>query len=172
MKKLMIVGFMALLAINANAQFGYGRNGRCGTGQNYPQRGNGNYQNYPNNNYPNSNGNGGYQNYPDENRYGNGHNNQIDYFQREARRRIADGVANGSLNSRESRRLLRNVEQIERKERYYWGDGFLDVRERQDLVNDLAYLDQSIWKERHDFDRQDYNNSERERNQYGDRFGN
>lgn len=93
-----------------------------------------------------------------DNRGGRGGNmgDRIDDFQREARRRIADGIAQGSINSREARNLMRDVERIERKEQIFWRDRILDPRERQELTRDLYALNREITHEKRDSERSTY----------------
>lgn len=114
--------------------------------------------------------------YPDNQRYENRNNyrnsGRLDDFQREARRRVADGIANGSISSREARQLLGQLEDIERKEQRYWRDGVLDPRERQELSQDLAYLERRIWREKRDFDPYTYEDYRNNRNCQQDRYGN
>ena len=81
---------------------------------------------------------------------------RIDSYQREARRQIAFGIENGRITSRESKRLLREVEQIEYKENRYKCDGVLDPRERKDLMEDLTVLNRWINREKRDGDRVTY----------------
>jgi hypothetical protein len=87
--------------------------------------------------------------------YGRGHN-KIDSYQREARRQIAWGIENGRITSRESKRLLREVEAIEHKENRYKRDGNLDPRERRNLMEDLAVLNRWINREKRDSERVTY----------------
>jgi hypothetical protein len=92
-----------------------------------------------------------------DNRYdGRNPYNRVDEFQRESRRRIAEGVARGLISSREARNLLRFAERIERKEQIFWRDGQLDRRERRDLVEDLAALNREITHEKYDGERSTY----------------
>lgn len=81
---------------------------------------------------------------------------RIDSYQREARRQIAWGIESGRITSRESKRLLREVEQIEYKENRYKRDGVLDPRERRDLMEDLTVLNRWINREKRDGDRVTY----------------
>ena len=90
-------------------------------------------------------------------RYGKGNlGDRIDDFQREARRRIADGIAQGSLTSREAKGLMRDAERIERKEQIFWRDRVLDPRERRELMDDLYALNREITKEKRDRERSPY----------------
>ncbi len=152
MKKSMIAVFFTFFVLNANAQWGR------------PNPYNRPRQPY---NSPHYDNHGGYKNQ----NYGD----RINDFQREARRRIADGIANGNISSREAKRLLQSVEQIEYKEQNFWRDGFLDPRERQELAADLAYLEQDIWREKHDRERSNYDDYRQGREYYRhspERFGN
>ena len=126
MRKLMIVAMLVAIAAVANAQRGN------------DTRGNDNGRYGRNDNY----GRGGYD--------------KIDSYQREARRQIAWGIESGRITSRESKRLLREVEAIEHKENRYKRDGNLDPRERKDLVEDLAVLNRWINREKRDGDRVTY----------------
>lgn len=111
-----------------------------------------------------------------DNNYGRNDNryDRIDSYQREARRQIAFGIETGRITSRESKKLLREVEKIEYKENRYKRDGVLDSRERKDLIEDLAVLNRWINHEKRDGDRityDDYNNRNgRYDNRYGGRY--
>lgn len=133
MRKLMIVAILVASAAVANAQRGYDRNDDA-----YGRRGNDNERYERNDNY----GKGGYD--------------KIDSYQREARRQIAWGIESGRITSRESKRLLREVEAIEYKENRYKRDGNLDPRERRDLMEDLTVLNRWINREKRDGDRVTY----------------
>lgn len=133
MRKLMIVAMLVASAAVANAQRGNDRNDDT-----YGRRGNDNGRYDRNDNY----GRGGYD--------------KIDSYQREARRQIAWGIESGRITSRESKRLLREVEQIEYKENRYKRDGNLDPRERRDLMEDLTVLNRWINREKRDGDRVTY----------------
>lgn len=99
---------------------------------------------------------------------------RIDSYQREARRQIAWGIESGRITSRESKRLLREVEQIEYKENRYKRDGMLDPRERRDLMEDLTVLNRWINREKRDGDRvtyEDFSRSNRgDGRRYDDRY--
>ena len=96
---------------------------------------------------------------------------RIDSYQREARRQIAWGIESGRITSRESKRLLREVEQIEYKENRYKRDGNLDPRERRDLIEDLTVLNRWINREKRDGDRVTYEDfSRNNRDRYDDRY--
>lgn len=137
----------------ANAQRGYDRNDDA-----YGRRGNENGRYDRNDNY----GRGGYD--------------KIDSYQREARRQIAWGIESGRITSRESKRLLREVEAIEYKENRYKRDGVLDPRERRDLMEDLTVLNRWINREKRDGDRvtyEDFSRGNRDRGdgrRYDDRY--
>jgi hypothetical protein len=98
-----------------------------------------------------------------DNRGGRGGNmgDRIDDFQREARRRIADGIAQGSISSREAKNLMRDVERIERKEQIFWRDRVLNPRERQELTQDLYALNREITHEKRDSERSTYDDYSR-----------
>ncbi|MEZ4900948.1 MAG: hypothetical protein R2822_03940 [Spirosomataceae bacterium] len=147
MKKIMIAAALTLVTfVAANAQWG----------NNSPNR-------RHDDRYDNR---GGY-----DNRYGRGNlGDRIDDFQREARRRIADGIARGSLTSREAKHLMRDVERIERKEQIFWRDRVLDARERRILVEDLAALNREITHEKRDNERSTYDDYGRNDQRYGRRY--
>ena len=88
--------------------------------------------------------------------------NRIGDFQREARQRIGDGISRGLITSREARHLMRQVDQIERKENFFWRDRQLDPREYRELMEDLTSLNREISREKRDRDTYDdygqYNN--------------
>ena len=150
MKKLVFAIAMILVAFgSANAQWGNNDHNR---------RNDDRYDNRRNDRdaYDNRGGynnRGGY-----DNRGGRGGNmgDRIDDFQREARRRISDGIAQGSLSSREAKHLMRDVERIERKEQIFWRDRVLDPRERQELTQDLYALNREITHEKRDSERSTY----------------
>ena len=137
MKKLVFAAAMILVAfVSANAQWGNNDRNRRYDDRHDDRR----------------DDRGGY-----DNRYGRGNmGDRIDDFQREARRRIADGIAQGSINSREARNLMRDVERIERKEQIFWRDRILDPRERQELTRDLYALNREITHEKRDSERSTY----------------
>ncbi len=142
MKKLVFAAALILVAIgSANAQWGNNDRDRR-----YDDR------------YDNRRDDRGY-----DSRYGRGGNmgDRIDDFQREARRRIADGIAQGSLSSREAKHLMRDVERIERKEQIFWRDRVLDPRERRELTNDLVALNSEITHEKRDRERSTYDDYSR-----------
>ncbi len=146
MKKLVFAVAMILAAFgSANAQWGNNDRDRR-----YDDR----YDNRRDDRgYGNRNDNRGY-----DSRSGRGGNmgDRIDDFQREARRRIADGIAQGSLSSREAKHLMRDVERIERKEQIFWRDRVLDPRERRELAADLTALNREITHEKRDNERSTY----------------
>ena len=71
-------------------------------------------------------------------------------LQREARTRIADGIAQGTLTSREAIRLLNEYDRIESKERRYLANRDLTRRETRELSHDLQKLIKGIRYERSD----------------------
>ena len=148
MKKLMIVAMLVASAIAADAQRGY--DNRSDRRENYQDRNDDRRDN-------------GYEKY-----------DRIDSYQREARRQIAKGIESGRITSRESKRLLREVEKIEYKENRYQRDGVLDPRERKDLVEDLSVLNRWINREKHDGDRityEDYGKGNGNSGRYDNRYG-
>ncbi len=86
----------------------------------------------------------------------------IQSMQREIRRKIAFGIESGSITSRESKHLLREVEKNEQLEARYRRDGQLDVRERRDLIEDLERLSHWVKREKRDGDRVTYEEYNRE----------
>lgn len=146
MKKLVFAAAMILVAFgSANAQGGNNDRDRR-----YDDR----YDNRRDDRgYGNRDDNRGY-----DSRSGRGGNmgDRIDDFQREARRRIADGIAQGSISSREAKNLMRDVERIERKEQIFWRDRVLNPRERRELTSDLAALNREITHEKRDNERSTY----------------
>ncbi|WP_394993732.1 hypothetical protein [Emticicia sp.] len=154
MRKLMIVAMLVASAIAADAQ-----------------RGNDRRDNGYNNRDSYDNRNGGYDRRGDSRRDSRGGNNfdRIDSYQREARRQIAFGIESGRITSRESKRLLREVEQIEYKENRYKRDGNLDPRERKDLIEDLTVLNRWINREKRDGDRVTYDDFSRGNRNTNDR---
>ncbi len=150
MKKLVFAAAMILVAFgSATAQWGNNNRNRR-----YDDR----YDNRRDNR-------GGY-----DNRNGRGNmGDRIDDFQREARRRIADGIAQGSISSREARNLMRDVERIERKEQIFWRDRVLDPRERRELTEDLYALNREITHEKRDNERSTYDEYGRNDQRYGQR---
>jgi hypothetical protein len=152
----MIVAMLVASAAVANAQRGNDRrdNGYDNRGGSYDNKG------------------GGYDRRDD--RRGDNYD-RIDSYQREARRQIAFGIESGRITSRESKRLLREVEQIENKENRYKRDGLLDPRERRDLIEDLTVLNRWINREKRDGDRVTYddfsrNNRGNNDRRYDDRY--
>lgn len=75
-------------------------------------------------------------------------------LQREARTRIAEGIANGTLTSSEAIRLLNEYQRIEIKERRYVANRNLTRRETRELGSDLQNLIQGIQYERLDSQRE------------------
>lgn len=71
-------------------------------------------------------------------------------LQREARTHIADGIARGTLTSREVIRLLNEYDRIESKERRYLANRDLTRRETRELANDLQNLIKGIRYEKSD----------------------
>jgi hypothetical protein len=110
---------------------------------------------------------GAFAQYPRENQYpGNGRYDtrmpmndrqealMIDDLQREARLRIADGIANGTLTPRESIRLLSEFDRIQQKERHYLSNRSLNRRETRELTSDLQNLIRGIHYEKQDSQRE------------------
>lgn len=78
----------------------------------------------------------------------------LNRLQRESRLKISDGIANGTLSSKEAIRLLNEYERINVKERRYLANHNLTRRETRELSNDLQNLMKGIHYERNDFDRE------------------
>jgi hypothetical protein len=68
----------------------------------------------------------------------------INDLQREARGRIADGIANGLLTTREAIHLLNEYERISIKERRSLSNGRLTNRETREISQDLQNLIRGI----------------------------
>lgn len=68
----------------------------------------------------------------------------INDLQREARVRIAEGIANGTLTTQESIRLLSAFERIQYKERRYLSNRSLSRRETREIASDLENLIRGI----------------------------
>jgi hypothetical protein len=71
----------------------------------------------------------------------------INSFQKQARERIANGVAMGKLTSREVNKLMRFYEKIEIKENRYLRNGRISNHEAHELQNDLNELNMLISRE-------------------------
>ncbi len=153
----MIVAILVASAIAADAQRGNDRHDDNG-------KRNGNYeQDYGRN----DSRRGDYDRRGDARRSDN--YDRIDSYQREARRQIAFGIESGRITSREAKRLLREVENIEYKENRYKRDGVLDPRERKDLMEDLTVLNRWINHEKRDGDRVSYDDFSRNNRDNGRR---
>lgn len=127
-KSLIAAAFFFVLSTSAFAQ----NNGKYG-GSNYPQ---------------NSPQNGRYDSrLPANDRQ---EAQMVNDLQREARTRIADGIAQGTLTSREAIRLLNEYDRIESKERRYLANRDLTRRETRELSNDLQDLIKGIRYEKND----------------------
>ncbi|MBU1822146.1 MAG: hypothetical protein KKG00_11645 [Bacteroidetes bacterium] len=74
----------------------------------------------------------------------------INDLQREARGRIADGIARGTLTSQEAIRLLNEYERINVKERRSLSNGRLTNRETREITRDLENLIRGIRYEKMD----------------------
>lgn len=155
MKKLVFAAAMILVSIGANAQWRNNNN----RDRRYDDRHGNRYDNRRDDDPR------GY----DDRFVRNNLGDRIDDFQREARRRIADGIAQGSISSREARGLMRDVERIERKEQIFWRDRVLDPRERRELVDDLYALHREITHEKRDNERSTYDDFGRNDHRYGQR---
>lgn len=133
MRKLFLMAAMIAVAISAEAQYG--------------RRSDNNWKN-----------DGDYEHhrdrrYDDRRGYGKRYDNPIDEMQRDIRREIEVGIRQGTITRSESRRLNRELDQIERREDRYFDDGFLSKREFNDLARDLTQLNREVRRERRDNDR-------------------
>jgi hypothetical protein len=138
-KSLIAATFVFFLTSTAFAQ-GYGKYGRNNNPQNAPQ--NGRYDaRLPANDRQEA--------------------QMLNDLQREARTRIADGIAQGTLTSHEAIRLLNDYERINVKERRYLANRDLTRRETRELSNDLQNLIKGIRYEKYD--------SQNERNRFAQR---
>lgn len=63
--------------------------------------------------------------------------------------RIWHGIANGSLNARETGKLLRGQARIRAAERRYKADGVVTPRERHRLHRQLNRQNRKIWRKKH-----------------------
>ena len=82
-----------------------------------------------------------------------GRNFSIDQRQDNIRNRIQRGIDTGRLNHREARRMLRELNDIESKERAFESDGRLGRWERDQLHQDLDALGLRLRHELRDDDR-------------------
>ena len=76
----------------------------------------------------------------DNRQWNDGRNFSIDQREANIRDRIQRGLDNGRLNPREARRLMRQLDDIQAKERAFSSDGRLGRREREELHQDLDNL--------------------------------
>lgn len=95
--------------------------------------------------------------------YGNSYNGPDRYFYDEEfdwrwdiRVRISDGFRSGYLTNRESNRLYRRLEDIERKEWAFQSDGYYSVWEQDEIWMDVVDLNRRIGLELTDWDRRYY----------------
>jgi len=96
-----------------------------------------------------------YYNDRNDNRYNNdrwndGRNFSIDQREANMRDRIQRGIDRGRINPREARHLMRELDNIEAKERAFESDGRLGRREREELHADLDHLASRIRQEMRD----------------------
>jgi hypothetical protein len=89
----------------------------------------------------------------DNNRWNDGRNFSIDQREANIHERIRRGLNDGRLTRREARPLLRELENIEAKERAFESDGRLGGRERDALHNDLDNLAARVRQQLRDEDR-------------------
>jgi hypothetical protein len=83
-------------------------------------------------------------------RWNDGRNFSIDQREANMRDRIQRGIDRGRINPREARQLLRELDNIEAKERVFESDGRLGRREREELHADLDHLASRIRQEMRD----------------------
>jgi hypothetical protein len=88
-----------------------------------------------------------------DNRWNDGRNFSIDQRQGNIRDRIQRGIDSGRLDRREARRMIRELNDIEAKERAFESDGRLGPRERDALHQDLDNLAMRLRHELRDEDR-------------------
>lgn len=153
MKKLLILTVLLGTTVLANAQYGDVNreyNARSYDSRNYDNHPNGNREN-ANRSYDRNDRNYGWG-YDKDYRVVNGRGGAINTFQRDARERIAAGIVEGTINSREAERLLSFAEKIEMKENRYMRNGRLTPNEVRELREDLGMLNRMIAKEKRDFD--------------------
>lgn len=74
----------------------------------------------------------------------------VNVMQRQAREKIANGIVNGTITSREAKMLLEMAERIEAKENRYLRNGRLTSYERRELEEDLERLDRMIIRNKRD----------------------
>ncbi|HVE51583.1 MAG TPA: hypothetical protein VNG69_18415 [Casimicrobiaceae bacterium] len=86
-------------------------------------------------------------------RWNDGRNFSIDQREANMRNRIQRGIESGRVTRREARQLLRELDDIEAKERAFAADGRLGRRERDELHNDLDHLANRIRAQLRDEDR-------------------
>jgi hypothetical protein len=116
----------------------------------------------------------GSRNYPGKDTRNRVQNNargvhKINSYQREARENIANGILDGSINSREARKLLEIAERIEIKENRFLRNGHLTRNETRTLERDLGNLNKQIRREATDNDRayvDNYRNRNRSNRSY------
>lgn len=137
MKKLLMILTLSGFAFISNAQYRSNDEG---------------YKNYDNGNV--RYGNERTRTNNNDYRHGGGATNSINSYQRNARTRIAQGIIEGTITSRESAKLLEMAERIEQKENRFARRGGLSTKEIDELKNDLNDLDYRISRERKDWDRQ------------------
>lgn len=130
-KTITAAAFLLFISTGVFAQ-GYGKN-------TYPGNGNSNNRSYDNGRYDTR--------LPANDRQ---EAQLINDLQREARGRIADGIANGTLTSQEAIRLLNEYERISNKERRYLANRDLNRREVRELTGDLQNLMRGIRYEKMD----------------------
>jgi len=89
--------------------------------------------------------------------YADDTNRYVERRQATQRERIRDGLRQGELTSREAARLAHEQMEIDRLQRFYLVDGYLDRGERLRLRRELDEASRHIWQEQHDDqDRRDY----------------
>ncbi len=74
----------------------------------------------------------------------------IDARQRELRQRLHEGWRSGALTPFEAERLRREQHYIDRMERHFLDDGYLDHHERRRLIHALDQAERDLYRETHD----------------------
>jgi hypothetical protein len=87
-------------------------------------------------------------------RWNDGRDLSVDEREARLHNRIQRGLESGRLTNREGRRLMRELDNVEAKERAFQADGRLGRREREDLHNDLDRLANELRNQLRDDDQQ------------------
>lgn len=78
---------------------------------------------------------------------------QINDLQREIQQRINSGIERKMLTRKEAKSLIREYEQIEAREHRLRRDGYISMRDSDELINDLMNLKSRVIRETRDFQR-------------------